>query len=377
MAAVGWSGYLGVLRVPGALAFSGSAAIARLAQAMLGLGSVVMLTQVGRSFAVAGLVAGSISVAQGAVGPQVSRLVDRRGQRAVVVPQLAVLAAAVACLVWSGLAGSPTWLLVVVALIVGASLPQMGAQARARWTTLLEGGPQLERALAVESLIEEAVFVVGPVMVTALATAVTPAAGLLTALGLAVVGGGLFLAQRCTEPLPGAAETVTAGRAGRDGALVRRDSALASARLLVLVATFTAIGALFGFSRRPLPAARRAGRSGHDARPVGRGQPRRRHRLRRQDVAGERGAPISGERGRDGGRCRPDRRGRRDRVAAHDHSGADRRRVGERTDTDYGQHARPACRADPQSDRGLHLARRERLRRYRSRFRYRRRPDRQ
>jgi hypothetical protein len=44
VADVGVSGYPGVLRLPGALAFSGSAAISRLAQAMLSLGSVLLLT---------------------------------------------------------------------------------------------------------------------------------------------------------------------------------------------------------------------------------------------------------------------------------------------------------------------------------------------
>jgi hypothetical protein len=244
----GLSGYLRVLRVPGAFVFSGSAALARLAQAMLGLGAVLLLTQLGRSFAVAGLVAGSISLGQGVAGPQVSRLVDRRGQRAVALPQLVVHAAALAGLVAAGLAAAPAWLLAALALVVGASLPQMGALARARWTALLDDGPQLERALAVESLIEEAVFVVGPVAVTALATTVAPAAGLLTALVLAVAGCGLFLAQRRTEPALQTAGPAAADRQGSDATPARRGrSALSSAGLLVLVGTFAAIGALFGF----------------------------------------------------------------------------------------------------------------------------------
>ncbi|MGY1668886.1 MFS transporter [Geodermatophilus sp. SYSU D00696] len=247
MAAARPTGYVSVLRVPGAFAFSASATLVRLAQAMLGLGSVLLLVQLGRSYAVAGLVAGAISAAQGVVGPQVSRLVDVHGQRAVVLPQVLVHAAAVSGLVVASLAGAPTWLLAGTALVVGGSLPQAGALARARWTALLDDPSQLERALALESLVEEAVFVVGPVLVTLLATAVAPAAGLFTALGLGVVGTGLFLAQRRTEParhLPGPAGT---GELGGNRAPVRHGSALTSAGLLLLVGTFAAIGALFGF----------------------------------------------------------------------------------------------------------------------------------
>ena len=247
MAAAGLTGYMSVLRVPGAFAFSGSATLVRLGQAMLGLGSVLLLVQLGRSYAAAGLVAGAIAIAQGAVGPPVSRLVDVHGQRTILLPQIVVHAAAGAGLVAAALTGTPTWLLVAVALVVGASLPQAGALARARWTALLRDRSQLERALAVESLIEEAVFVVGPVLVTFLATGVAPAAGLLAALGLGVVGTGLFLAQRRTEPahhLPGPALT---GEFGENTAPPRRSSALTNPGVLLLVGTFTAIGALFGF----------------------------------------------------------------------------------------------------------------------------------
>ncbi|MGY1695879.1 MFS transporter [Geodermatophilus sp. SYSU D00814] len=247
MATAGLAGYVAVLRVPGAFAFSASATLVRLAQAMLGLGSVLLLVQLGRSYAVAGLVAGAVSVAQGVAGPQVSRLVDVHGQRAVVLPQVLVHAAAVGGLVVAGLAGAPAWLLVGTALVVGASLPQAGALARARWTALLDDPSQRERALALESLVEEAVFVVGPVLVTVLATAVAPAAGLLTALGLAVVGTGLFLAQRRTEPARHRPGPAASGGRGGDGVPVRHGWALSSAGLLVLVGTSAAIGALFGF----------------------------------------------------------------------------------------------------------------------------------
>src|SRR3712207_3003345 len=94
MAAGGLTGYVSVLRVPGALAFSASAAVVRLAQAMLGLGSVLLLVQVGRTCTVEVLEAGAISVAQGVDGPQDSRLVDVHGQRTVVLPQVLVHAAA-------------------------------------------------------------------------------------------------------------------------------------------------------------------------------------------------------------------------------------------------------------------------------------------
>lgn len=241
----GVTAYVGVLRVPGAFAFSGAATLVRIAQAMLGLGSVLLLVQLGRSYAVAGLVAGAISIAQGAFGPQVSRLVDRHGERRIVLPQVLVHAASGGGLVAASLTSAPAWLLVGVALVVGASVPQAGALARARWTALLDDPAQLELALAGESLVEEAVFVVGPVLVTMLATTAGPAAGLLAAVGTVVVGTILFLAQRRTEPA--LRTTGTRSYEGDQGDVRRTSrSALASTGLAVLVGTFVATGVMFG-----------------------------------------------------------------------------------------------------------------------------------
>ena len=229
------SAYRAALRLPGAAAFSAAGALARLPQAMVGLGCVLMLTGLHRSYTLAGLVAGAVSLAQGGASPWLGHLIDRYGQRAVLLPQLTVHVLGLGLLVAVAQRQAPAWLLLGAALVVGVSLPQFGACSRARWTALLGGDPRLHAAMSVESLIDEAVFVVGPVLVTTLATAVAPAAGLLTALGLVLAGGLLFLAQRGTEPAPHPGT-----------AAAPHVAAIRHRGLLVVVAVFVAIGVLFG-----------------------------------------------------------------------------------------------------------------------------------
>jgi hypothetical protein len=73
---------------------------------------------------------------------------------------------------------------------------------RARWAHVLPGEAERQTAFALEAVADEAVYIVGPILVTLLATAVHPVAGLATAL-VAGVGGTLaFSAQRATEPPP-------------------------------------------------------------------------------------------------------------------------------------------------------------------------------
>lgn len=74
-----WALYRQVWSVSGAAAFSSIGAVARLPQAMAGLGAVVMITALGGSYAVAGAVAGAISLSQGLLAPRISRLADRLG----------------------------------------------------------------------------------------------------------------------------------------------------------------------------------------------------------------------------------------------------------------------------------------------------------
>ena len=161
-----WSSYRQVWAVPGS-SFSAVGALARLPQAMVGLGAVVMITGLGGSYTVAGAVAGAISLSQGLLAPQISRLADRLGQRRVLTPQAVANIAALAGLVVAAYLHAPAWALVALGAAVGVSLPQIGAFARARWTALLRHDRRLDTALAIESLIEEAVFVVGPVFVVA------------------------------------------------------------------------------------------------------------------------------------------------------------------------------------------------------------------
>ena len=73
----------------------------------------------------------------------------------------------------------------VAAAVAGAAMPQIGSCVRARWTHLVPDKRELQTAFAFEAVVDETVFILGPTLVTVLATAVHPLAGL----GAAVVAG--------------------------------------------------------------------------------------------------------------------------------------------------------------------------------------------
>ncbi|MFI6447401.1 MFS transporter [Kitasatospora sp. NPDC050543] len=228
------SSYRQIFAAPGSLAFSLTGFISRLPISMTGIGIVTMLSQLRGSYGVAGAVSAVLALAAAVAGPQVSRLVDRYGQRRVALPATAITIAAAAGLLLCARLDAPDWTLFVCAAAMGG-MPSTGAMVRARWAYLYsDEAPKLHTAYSFEAVMDEVCFIVGPILAIGLATAVFPEAGVLLAGVFLSVGMVLFTAQRRTEPPVHPAAHHTGG------------SAIRNAGLQVLVLTFVATGAIFG-----------------------------------------------------------------------------------------------------------------------------------
>ncbi|ATL25581.1 MFS transporter [Streptomyces formicae] len=110
-------------------------------------------------------------------------------------------------------------------MLVGATLPQLGALSAARWSALLSGerAVALPTAFALEALTNGVSYLAGPALVSVLGAAGRPGAGALVAAALVVVGGLALAAQRRTmPPLTGPAERRHAGRALLRSAFLRQ-----------------------------------------------------------------------------------------------------------------------------------------------------------
>ena len=194
--------YRAILAVPGALRFSGSALVARLPIAMDTIGIVLLVTGVGRSYGLAGTMSGAYLISAAALAIPQARLVDRLGQGRVLTVTALVFAGAMTAFVVVTKSDGPEWAGFAAVVVAGAAFPQVGSCVRTRWSHVLTDRPQIDTAYALESAIDEAVFMTGPIVVTVLATAWDPVAGLALAI-LAGTGGTLFFAaQRSTEPVP-------------------------------------------------------------------------------------------------------------------------------------------------------------------------------
>ncbi|MFD5497716.1 MFS transporter [Streptomyces sp. NPDC127091] len=235
-AATSRPGYGRLLRTRGAWTFLLPGFAARQPFAMLTLSIVLLVQHTTGSYGAAGAVAAATGVSMALFAPFSGRLADRHGQRAVLVPGVLLHTLSALALTALALTDAPLWALFVAAVPTGASVPQIGPMVRARWGVKLKDSPLMTTAAAFESVTDELTFVVGPLLATALCTAVNPAAGLVTEAALTLVGGLLFAAQKGTQP------EVAAGGHAR----VQHASALRVPGVRVLIVTFLGIGSVFG-----------------------------------------------------------------------------------------------------------------------------------
>ncbi|WP_405845019.1 MFS transporter [Streptomyces sp. NBC_01518] len=229
------SPYRALFAAPGSKGFSAAGFLGRMPLSMMGIGVVTMISQINGRYGLAGALSATIALAAAAIGPRISRWVDQYGQRRVLRPATLVALTAATVLLLAARFAWPDWVLFVSAAGIG-SVPSLGAMVRARWAAVYRGTPQLHTAYSLESVVDEVCFIFGPIISIGLSTAWFPEAGPLLAACFLAVGVFWLTAQRATEPAPH-----PRARGDKGGG-----SALRTAGLQVLVATFVATGAIFG-----------------------------------------------------------------------------------------------------------------------------------
>jgi MFS family permease len=186
--------YGSILRVPGVAAVVLATVIGRLPIGITGLAILLYVEDVSGSFASAGICAGALALGSAAGAPFQGRLVDRRGD-GVLIP-LALIHAGGLVLIWLlGAASAPVALLALAAVVTGAALPPLSSVLRSRWPYLLESNPRLvASAYALDSVMIELIFVLGPLLTTVTVALVGAQYALVVSAACVLVGTVTMLA---------------------------------------------------------------------------------------------------------------------------------------------------------------------------------------
>jgi MFS family permease len=183
-----------------AVAFSLAGFVARLPMSMTGIGIVLLVSLTTGSFGQAGLLVAATTLTGAAVAPLWGRATDRVGQARVLLLAVSINVLSVALLVAAVQLGWPLPVSLAAAAGVGVGFSLAGSAVRARWALRLNGSPLLNTAFALEAMLDEVVFIIGPVLVTFLATALHPALGVSVSAVIGLIGAVALAAQRSSQP---------------------------------------------------------------------------------------------------------------------------------------------------------------------------------
>ncbi len=219
----GLARYRAIVRRPGFVAVLGTSVVGRLHESMISFGVIMLVTHKG-SYAQAGVVMAAYGVGGIVAGPVNSRLADRHGHVRVLLITAAAYAASVLVM---GAVVADLVALGLVALLAGLCTPPLTPAVRSVLPRLVPTEHRLT-AFALESTLQEVIFVAGPVLAGGVALLAGPRSALAAAAATTVLGVGSYCLalppreRRRARPVP-------------DLSVTQRADALLSATLLRLL----------------------------------------------------------------------------------------------------------------------------------------------
>lgn len=182
-------GYAEVLRLDRARRTLALGSTAKLSLAMVSLSLLLCIQDTTHRVLEAGLVAGAFGLGNVLVAPLRARIVDLCGaRRALGALGLSYCLGLIALLICAVL-GILGWPLTVLAAAAGAVAPPVGAVVRGSWARIAPTDRHRLRAYSLDAVVEELVFVLGPLLVGAVALLPQgPKASLLLTALLGLVG---------------------------------------------------------------------------------------------------------------------------------------------------------------------------------------------
>ena len=197
----------------------GTALVGRMPQGMSSLAVLLLVRTATHSYAAAGAAVGAGALSGAAGGPLLGRLIDRIGRRTVVGPVAATQACVYVILALAAKSHAPVAVLILSAGLAGGLTPPIAPVVRTLLRDLYDDQALRETAYSMEAIVQETIWIVGPLLTTVVITLASPtfAVAILGAVGLS----GTLLFMR--SPLLDRPQAHEPGELHRGSALVSVD----------------------------------------------------------------------------------------------------------------------------------------------------------
>lgn len=181
--------YLRLLRHrPAAVPFV-SALLARLSISMAPLGLLLLVQQQRNTYGSAGFVTGAFAIGCAVGTPLWGRMMDRFGQVRTLLPTASLSAGFLGCCALAVVSGAPLWMLLALAATAGVTYPPISPAMRAGWRVIFPDPADRRVAFALDATSVELLFIIGPLVISALLALTTPVMPVLVTAGFLLIGG--------------------------------------------------------------------------------------------------------------------------------------------------------------------------------------------
>jgi predicted MFS family arabinose efflux permease len=185
--------YLAFFRLPDVTSLLAMAFVARMPVGMLSLAVLMHLRDLSGSFAFAGGMVGTTLVAMACAAPVLGRIVDRHGPRGTLIFTGIVQPLALLLLLLARPLGLPLAAIPPIAAAIGAFQPPISVLTRTMWRHRFEHEEDRRTAFAVDMVMIEINFTLGPALIALVLLFASPAAALAVATFFALCAAPVFL----------------------------------------------------------------------------------------------------------------------------------------------------------------------------------------
>ena len=194
--------YSELFKTPGAKRIASAGFIARLPIAMDALAIILFVQSVDGRYAIAGSLTAVAALVTVISSPLWSKAADHFGQRIVLSTAIPIRIFAIVTFIALVMNGAPVWSWFAAIFLAESASVSIGSMTRRRWAHVLGGDKKdvLSTSYTFESLLDEFIYILGPVITTAVVAAIAPSAGLILGVLFLLVGAPLLISHRDSDP---------------------------------------------------------------------------------------------------------------------------------------------------------------------------------
>jgi MFS family permease len=194
--------YSELFKTPGAKRIASAGFIARLPIAMDALAIILFVQSVDGRYAIAGSLTAVAALVTVISSPLWSKAADHFGQRVVLSTAIPIRIFAIITFIALVMNGAPVWSWFAAIFLAESASVSIGSMTRRRWAHVLGGDKKdvLSTSYTFESLLDEFIYILGPVITTAVVAAIAPSAGLILGVLFLLVGAPLLISHRNSDP---------------------------------------------------------------------------------------------------------------------------------------------------------------------------------